>query len=71
MKQSPPHKAQVFLDETEIGQSTPAFLGSDKIIGKMNEALVPVWQGQKEAARAIHEVLPQIEEIIAQARAQR
>ncbi len=67
MQQPPPHNAQVFLDEVEIGQSTPAFPGSNNIIEQVNTALVPVWQGQKDAASALKEVLPQVEDIIAQA----
>jgi multiple sugar transport system substrate-binding protein len=66
MKQQPSHNAQVFLDEAEIGEPTPAFPGSNDIIELMNQALQPVWQGKQDAASAINQVLPQIEEIIAQ-----
>jgi multiple sugar transport system substrate-binding protein len=67
MQQRPVHNAQVFLAEVEIGQPTPAFPGSNDIIALMDEALVPVWQGQQEAASAINPLLPEIEQIITQA----
>jgi multiple sugar transport system substrate-binding protein len=64
MQQRPVHNAQVFLDEVEIGRPTAAFPGSNNIIEQVNTALVPVWQGQKDAAAALKEVLPQVEECI-------
>jgi multiple sugar transport system substrate-binding protein len=71
MEQRPQHNAQVFLDEAEIGQPTPAFPGSNDIIELMNKALVPVWQGQQDAASAITQVLPQIEAILAKVQVKR
>lgn len=66
MEQRPNHNAQVFLDEAEIGEPTPAFPGSSNIIELMNNALTPVWQGKQDAVSAIKSVLPEIESIIAQ-----
>ncbi len=60
------YNAQVFLEETEIGQPTPAFPGSSDIMSLLNEAFVPVWHGQQDAAPAIQAVLPKVEAIIAQ-----
>ena len=62
------YKAQVFLNETEIGEPNFAFPGSHDITALMNEALVPVWQGQQDAASAIQGVLPKIETIVAESR---
>ncbi len=64
--QRPLHNAQVFLDETELGEPNFAFPGADEIMALMNQALVPVWQGQQDAADAIQEVLPEIEKILAE-----
>jgi multiple sugar transport system substrate-binding protein len=71
MQQHPAHNAQVFLDEVEIGRPTPAFPGSNNLIELVNTALVPVWQGQTDAASALKEVLPEVEGIIAQAQMKR
>jgi multiple sugar transport system substrate-binding protein len=71
MEQRPQHNALVFLEEAEIGEPTPAFPGSSDIIELINEALVPVWQGQQDAASALNKVLPQVQEIIAEARVER
>jgi multiple sugar transport system substrate-binding protein len=71
MEQRPQHNAQVFLDEAEIGEPTPAFPGSNDIIGSVNEALVPVWQGKEDAASALKKVIPHVKEIIAKAQVKR
>lgn len=71
MEQRPQHNALVFLEEAEIGEPTPAFPGSSDIIELINKALVPVWQGQQDAASALNKVLPQVKEIIAEARVER
>jgi multiple sugar transport system substrate-binding protein len=65
MEQKPDHNAQVFLDEANIGEPTPAFPGSNDIIELVNNALTPVWQGQQDAASAINQILPQVEDIVA------
>ncbi len=68
MEQQPPHNAQVFLDEAEIGEPNFTFPGTDEIMSLMNEALVPVWRGEQDAASAINGVLPQIKNILANSR---
>lgn len=71
MEQQPRHKAQVFLDEAEIGEPTPAFPGSNDIIELVNGALTPVWQGQEDAATALSKVLPQVKDILAKVQVKR
>jgi multiple sugar transport system substrate-binding protein len=71
MEQHPQHNAQVFLEEAEIGEPTPAFPGSSDIIELINEALVPVWQGQQDASSALSQVLPRVKEIIAEVQVKR
>lgn len=71
MQQRPPHNAQVFLDEAEIGEPTPAFPGSNDIIELINNALTPVWQGRQDASSAINQILPQIKDIIAKVQVKR
>ncbi len=66
MEQRPPHNARVFLDSVEIGEPDPAFVGANEIIGLVNEALVPVWEGKQSAANALESVLPRIEVIMAE-----
>lgn len=62
------YQARVFLSETEIGEPNFAFPGSHEIMSLMNEALQPVWRGERDAAGAIQDVLPQIETIVAESR---
>jgi multiple sugar transport system substrate-binding protein len=65
MEQPPAHNAQVFLDEAEIGQPGPAFLGVNDIFKIVDEEILePVWRGEREAASALQAVLPEIERII-------
>jgi multiple sugar transport system substrate-binding protein len=71
MEQHPQHNALVFMEEAEIGEPTPAFPGSNNIIELINEALVPVWQGQQDASNALNHVLPRVKEIIAEAQVKR
>lgn len=71
MDQLPRHNAQIFLDEAEIGEPTPAFPGSSDIVSLVNEALTPVWQGKEDAASVLNKVVPQIREIIAKAQVKR
>jgi multiple sugar transport system substrate-binding protein len=68
LEQRPLHDAAVFLSEAEIGEPNFAFPGADKIMALMNEALIPVWRGEQDAASAIKAVLPQIEQIVAESR---
>jgi len=65
LKQHPLHNAKIFLDEAEIGEPNFAFPGASEITALMNEALVPVWRGQQDAASAIESVLPQIKQFVA------
>jgi multiple sugar transport system substrate-binding protein len=66
MEQSPPHKAQAFLDGVEVGEADPAFVGASEIIDMMNnEVLPPVWRGEQDAASAIQAALPEIESVLA------
>jgi multiple sugar transport system substrate-binding protein len=68
MKQQPPHNAQVFLDETEIGEPNFTFPGAGEIMELMNnQALPPVWRDEQDATSAIQGVLPEIEQIVAAA----
>ncbi len=65
LKQRPLHNAEAFLDEAEIGEPNFAFPGASEIMTLMNEALIPVWRGEQDAASAIESVLPQIKQIVA------
>ncbi len=64
MRQRPPHNASVFLEETEIGEPNFSFPGANSTVSLINEALVPVWRGQQDAASAIRSVLPAVEEVV-------
>lgn len=65
MKPNAAYNVQVFLDEVEIGEPDPAFVGANKIIEMMNEeVLPPVWRGQQNAGPAIKAALPKIEQIL-------
>lgn len=66
LQQLPPHNALVFLEETEIGESIFAFPGSHRILNLVNEALIPVWHGQQDAASTLKAISPQIEAIVAE-----
>ncbi len=60
-----PFDAQMFLDEVEIGEPDPAFVGANQIINMMNdEVLPPVWRGEQDAASAIQAALANIETIL-------
>jgi multiple sugar transport system substrate-binding protein len=66
MNQRAGHNMQIFLDEAEIGEPNFSFPRANDIMGLMNEALVPVWRGEQDAASAIESVVPQIEAIVAE-----
>ena len=68
VEQRPPHNAQVFLDETEIGEPNFAYPGAGEFMDVMNKALRPVWQGNQDASGAINSILPQINRILAESR---
>ncbi len=65
-KAGTPYNVQIFLDEVEIGEPDPAFVGFNEIMDLMNEqVLPPVWRGEQDAAGALKAALPQIEQIVA------
>lgn len=65
MKPGQKYNAQAFLDEVEIGEPNPAFVGANTIIELLNDqVLPPVWQGQQDAASALQNAMPKIEDIM-------
>ena len=66
LKQESPHNPVVFLEETERGRPNPIFPGVQETTRLMNEALIPVWKGQKSAKEAINEVVPLVNVLLSQ-----
>ncbi len=66
LKQQPPHNAQVFLEETELGRPNPMFKGVQQVTSLFNEAFVPVWKGQMTAKEAIDEVVPRVDNLLSE-----
>ncbi len=66
LKQDPPHNAQVFLDETEIGRPNPMYKGIQNISSLLDESLRPIWQGKTSAKDAISKAVPTINLAISQ-----
>lgn len=64
MEQRPEHNARVFFEETEIGETNPAFPGAETIMELVNRSLVPVWHGETDAASVLQKIVPGIEAII-------
>jgi multiple sugar transport system substrate-binding protein len=64
LKQQPTHNANVFLDETERGRPNPIFPQSQTAENQINEALVPVWNGEESADQAIRKIVPQINKLL-------
>ncbi len=56
----------VFLEETERGRPNPIFQGVQEATRLFNEALIPVWKGQKSAIEAINEVVPLVNALLSQ-----
>ncbi len=68
LKQRPPHQAAVFLSETELGRSNPMFKGVQDISDRLNQALVPVWEGRESARDAVQRIGPEINRLLTQYR---
>ena len=66
LKQESPHNPVVFLEETERGRPNPIFPGVQETTRLINEALIPVWKGQKSAREAIEEVVPLVNSLLSQ-----
>jgi multiple sugar transport system substrate-binding protein len=66
LKQEPPHDAEVFLEETEIGRPNPSFRGVQETTRLLDEAFVPVWKGGKTAKEAIEEVVPLVNSVLSE-----
>jgi len=64
LKQQPPHNAAVFLEETERGRPDPVFRGGKEAQRLLDEALRPVWKGERSASGAVAEVVPDVNRLL-------
>jgi multiple sugar transport system substrate-binding protein len=58
------YNAGVFLTETEIGRPVPNFPGVTDMNRAINEALKPLWRGERSAAEVVHELAPKLRSIL-------
>ena len=59
-----PYQAEVFLDETEIGRPVPNFAGVTDMERLIDEALKPLWRGERGAAEILRDLEPLVEQVI-------
>jgi multiple sugar transport system substrate-binding protein len=59
-----PYHADVFVAETEFGNAMPNFPGVTEMFRIIDEALLPVWRGERSVADVLRELAPRIEETI-------
>ncbi|MGH2588666.1 MAG: ABC transporter substrate-binding protein [Dehalococcoidia bacterium] len=59
-----PYHAGVFVAETEFGRAMPNFPGVTEMFRIIDEALRPVWRGERSVAEVLRELAPRIEETI-------
>jgi multiple sugar transport system substrate-binding protein len=59
-----PYKATVFLNETENGRPVPNFPGVTAMDRLINEALAPLWRGEKPAADVVADLAPRLRQLL-------
>ncbi len=60
-----PYNPQVFLEETALGRPDLHTYHQEEVNAALDEALMPVWRGERTAAEAVAAVRPEIERLLA------
>jgi multiple sugar transport system substrate-binding protein len=60
-----PYSPQVFIEETALGRPDLHAYHQEEVNAALDQALLPVWRGERTAAEAIAAVRPEIERLLA------